>query len=59
MLTSSSEGWDRDGLFAVILFTAAAMVKYKAAAMRIEDYEIEKVDDSVDEEFRGFAIVRL
>jgi hypothetical protein len=26
MLTSSSEGCDRDGLFAAILFTAAAMV---------------------------------
>ena len=58
-LTSSSEGCDRDGLFAAILFTAAAMVRYKAAAMRIKNYEIEKVEDGVDEEFRGLAIVRL
>lgn len=59
MLTSSSEGCDRDGLFAAILFTAAAMIEYETAAMRIGKYEVEKVESDGDQEFRDLAIVRL
>lgn len=53
MLTSSSEGCDRDGLFAAILFTAAAMVRYEAAAMRVikNINEFGEAEDEVDAEF--------